>query len=532
MKEPRFRQGDMVFCTPFWDRRKMFVGSVINSGKPMKYPPNGENIPVFAVRVKRTDDHVGDVYEFYETDMSPLEAGLRRMAERDPSFVSDPLFKYASPDLKAEYPELGSDFGFFDAKKNESLDFKGFLDRFKKKREERKKYPYAPKFEVGDLVINSMAKILPDLVEHYPVGRAVSIEEDPRGRPLDRVIVEYKRGNKKTTGEYTWREETLMSTVDKVDDWIRREVAEDPSFVGTDAFRIHASRELKAEYPELGSDFGFFDSRRTNESLGEGHKFKIGDAVVRHHHNRPIMLFSFGVVTDLKNFDTSKTGPSEGKVVVEYKWGVISESEGDLELADDYLRRKIAENPEFTKSVIFRRKASRELKAEFPEAGVDFGFFDTKTNESSGGPVRRFADGDRVVFLNGTDHGEDVLVVTVEFAYVYKHRGEDLYDVYKGTNPVYWFWNPEHEYRWSDAYCSHGTNVHHFKEDVLTPTDVYIQGQIDEDPTFLTTNFFGMHASRKLKAKYPEAGADFGFFDATRKVECFSSFSGRFRDNI
>lgn len=50
------------------------------------------------------------------------------------------------------------------------------------------------------------------------------------------------------------------------DDDLRKVVTKDPEFLKTEIFRKYASPELKREFPEAGTDFGFFGTQRTNES--------------------------------------------------------------------------------------------------------------------------------------------------------------------------------------------------------------------------------------------------------------------------
>lgn len=63
------------------------------------------------------------------------------------------------------------------------------------------------------------------------------------------------------------------------DEVLRRWVSRDPLFVTTKIFAEHASPELRRKHPEAGSDFGFFDTKKTNESAGAIPRFKEGDRV-------------------------------------------------------------------------------------------------------------------------------------------------------------------------------------------------------------------------------------------------------------
>lgn len=49
--------------------------------------------------------------------------------------------------------------------------------------------------------------------------------------------------------------------------------------------------------------------------------------------------------------------------------------------------------------------------------------------------------------------------------------------------------------------------------------DDFIEAEISKDPGFVKSEFFRVHASPKQKSEYPEAGADFGFFDAKKTNE-------------
>lgn len=51
------------------------------------------------------------------------------------------------------------------------------------------------------------------------------------------------------------------------EEWLRRSVARDPLFVRTESFRNYAPRDLKAKYPEAGTDFGFFDTKKNEHHM-------------------------------------------------------------------------------------------------------------------------------------------------------------------------------------------------------------------------------------------------------------------------
>lgn len=161
-----------------------------------------------------------------ESSLVPIEEFIMKKVTEDPSYVTSKYFRYASPELRAKHPEAGTDFGFFDVK-NESVE------------------STASTLRPGDVVHVRRGEGGTGFI-----GTVVVVKRDERGS----IHVEVRSGA--SIGWYIDR------IVRPVDDFIRDVIETDPDFVRKPFFKEYASKKLKAEYPEAGTDFGFFDANK------------------------------------------------------------------------------------------------------------------------------------------------------------------------------------------------------------------------------------------------------------------------------
>lgn len=423
---------------------------------------------------------------FDEVDLSPADEGVLLRMRLDPRYVTTREFwKYASPELRSKHLEIGGDFGFFNA---------GRVT-------ESALVPPRRDYRSGDKVVvvmsdgcHHLCKVL-DVIGFGPYYSVKSVQNL----------------------EFPERSDFISDGVHpdnfiEPEDYARRRVEEDPSFVTTEFFRTYAPRDLKDQYPEAGVDFGFFDARKVTESAKV--KYHCGDKVVASVNGRRY----FGTILEQVDPHTWRFGTA---VCIDNpkdtRWRVYGV--GDREIIEkitlrDYIRRAVRQDPGFVTTEFFRKYASPELKAEYPEAGVDFGFFDTKRiNESQIPKFRRTITGKEV-------HEGDWLVL------VENPRSNDLPLLPNNRLPEGMVGMDFQVTRIGKGY----TDLRYFYPTVGIMTlrdlsnrfmraDDYAKGMVEDDPSFAANPIFARYASPELKAKYPEAGTDFGFFDTKRTNE-------------
>lgn len=247
-----------------------------------------------------------------------------------------------------------------------------------------------PKFKKGDCVVGTVfvdSEVTRKSYYETFFGVVHRSEVSKNGK----ISYYVRSSNPESAYSEEWFDEEDLS---HTDEYLRRRTDEDPTFATSDDFRRHASSELRREFPEVGHDFGFFDSVRESGPvlLYESWRdwgdpgFDIGDRVVWSEGiEHPDLGFgkSYAIVGKVMGTETRK---STGKYyIVEFEF--IGDNLGkdrirnlklhgrQIQKLEKYLERFRSYPTSLSE---YMRFLPRDVQSRYPEYGADFGFFDSK----------------------------------------------------------------------------------------------------------------------------------------------------------